>query len=166
MINRMRANGLAVLFCVSAVLLPSETLGRGGSFGGRGLTVPSVPIGWGFHPPAPQAQLHSHQSGLHDSLRRRFGHRFFRGMRFGDGYYGLDNGGGYFGPGYGALDYIEPHMQPTGAEPETTGTIPVPIPGPGSMRPIVIYRSGCQTQTVTVPSEEGGNRSINVTRCY
>ena len=33
-------------------------------------------------------------------------------------------------------------------------------------RPIVTYQPGCRTETQKVPSEGGGERSINITRCY
>jgi hypothetical protein len=31
---------------------------------------------------------------------------------------------------------------------------------------VFLYRRGCLTQTVTVPSESGGKRAINIVRCY
>jgi hypothetical protein len=33
-------------------------------------------------------------------------------------------------------------------------------------RPVVTYQRTCRTDTQTVPSESGGERSINITRCY
>jgi hypothetical protein len=33
-------------------------------------------------------------------------------------------------------------------------------------RPIVTYQPGCHTESQKVPSEGGGERSINITRCY
>jgi hypothetical protein len=33
-------------------------------------------------------------------------------------------------------------------------------------RPILPYQPGCHTETKKVPSEAGGERSINITRCY
>jgi hypothetical protein len=33
-------------------------------------------------------------------------------------------------------------------------------------RPPVFYQPGCRTDTQTVPSESGGERTIHVTRCY
>jgi hypothetical protein len=33
-------------------------------------------------------------------------------------------------------------------------------------RPIVTHEPGCRTSTQTVPSEAGGERTINITRCY
>jgi hypothetical protein len=33
-------------------------------------------------------------------------------------------------------------------------------------RPVVIYQPGCRTDSQTVPSETGGERTINITRCY
>jgi hypothetical protein len=33
-------------------------------------------------------------------------------------------------------------------------------------RPVVTYQPGCRTDAQTVPSEGGGERTINITRCY
>jgi hypothetical protein len=33
-------------------------------------------------------------------------------------------------------------------------------------RPVVFYQPGCRTDTQKVPSETGGERTINITRCY
>jgi hypothetical protein len=33
-------------------------------------------------------------------------------------------------------------------------------------RPVVTYQPGCRTDTQKVPSEGGGERTINITRCY
>jgi len=33
-------------------------------------------------------------------------------------------------------------------------------------RPAMVYRPGCRTQAQTVPSEFGGTRTVNITRCY
>jgi hypothetical protein len=144
MISRMRAGGLVVFFCVSVVLVPGETFG--GGFGGRGFVGQPVSIGSGFHQPR--------RFGFGGPLRHRLGYGLFPLTEF---------GGEYYSPGYGAPNFVEPYHQPAEAELETTGTIP------GSFRPVIVYRlyrPGCQTQTVTVPSEHGGNRSINIVRCY
>ena len=153
----MRAGILVVFFCVSVVLVPGETFGRGGGLGGRGFVGRSVSIGSGFHPPAlrSQAQVHLRRPDF-SPFRHRFGYGFFPLTGF---------GGGYYGPGYGAPDFVEAYDQPAEAEPETTGAIPIPGLIPGGLRPVIVYRPGCQTQTVTVPSEDGDDRSINIVRC-
>jgi hypothetical protein len=158
MISRMRAGGLVVFFCASMVLVPGETFGRGGGFGARGFAGRSGSIGSGFHPPALrlQAQLHPRQPGFGGAPRHRFGYGFFPLTGF---------GGGYYGPGYGAPDFFEPYDQPADAEPEITGAIPTPGPFPGGFGPAIVYRPGCQTQTVTVPTKDGNDRSINIVRC-
>src|SRR5579872_2124816 len=49
------------------------------------------------------------------------------------------------------------------------GGFPNPYPAENfseRSRPIVTYQPGCRTETQTVPSERGGERSINITRCY
>ena len=149
----MRAGGLVVFFCVSVVLAPDKTFGRGGGGGGRGFAGRSVPIGSGFHPPAQRPQLHLHQPGFGGPPRHRFGYGFVPLTGFGGG---LD---------YGAPDYVKPYDQPAEAEPETTGAILTPGSAPSGFRPVMVYRPGCQTQTVTVPWEDGDDRSINIVRC-
>jgi hypothetical protein len=157
MISRVRAGGLVAIFCVGVVLVPGETFGRGGSVGGRSFAVRS--FGSGFRPPAlrQQAQLHPHHQGF-GPQRRRLGFGFYPFAGY---------GGGYYDSGYGPFDYVEPSGQPVAAEPETTGAIPPPpYPYPGAgLRPLMAYRPGCTTQTVTVPSETGGESSINIVRC-
>jgi hypothetical protein len=49
------------------------------------------------------------------------------------------------------------------------GGFPYPYPAENfseRSRPIVTYQPGCRTETQKVPSEGGGERSINITRCY
>jgi hypothetical protein len=36
---------------------------------------------------------------------------------------------------------------------------------PGPVDPTAIHRSGCRTQTQKVPSEDGGERTVNIVRC-
>lgn len=154
----MRAGSLVLCFCVSVVLVPGETFGRGGSVGGSGFAGRPAAFGSRFHPPAlrPQARLQPHQPGFGGPLRHRFGYGFLPLTGY---------GGGFYAPGY-APDYVEPYVeQPAEGEPETTGAIPSPGPVRGGFGPVIVYRPGCQTQTVTVPSGEGGDRSINIVRC-
>ena len=64
------------------------------------------------------------------------------------------------GAAYGPSDYVDPYFRPADAEPDlVTGAIP------GGGNPVFVYRRGCFTQTVTVPSESGGKRAINIARC-
>jgi hypothetical protein len=49
------------------------------------------------------------------------------------------------------------------------GGFPYPYPAENfseRSRPIVTYQPGCHTESQKVPSEGGGERSINITRCY
>jgi hypothetical protein len=39
-------------------------------------------------------------------------------------------------------------------------------PYPQPSRPVVIHEPGCRTDTHKVPSEAGGETTINITRCY
>ena len=94
-----------------------------------------------------------HQPGFGGPPRHRFGYGFVPLTGFGGG---LD---------YGAPDYVKPYDQPAEAEPETTGAILTPGSAPSGFRPVMVYRPGCQTQTVTVPWEDGDDRSINIVRC-
>jgi len=61
-------------------------------------------------------------------------------------------------PGYYPAEYAAPY-----------GAFPYPYPTENfseRSRPIVSYQPGCRTETQKVPSEGGGERSINITRCY
>jgi hypothetical protein len=56
-------------------------------------------------------------------------------------------------------DYREQH-QPSYVEPEiVTGAIPP------RAYPILPFRPGCDTQAVTIPAENGEERSLNIVRC-
>jgi hypothetical protein len=141
MITRVCAAGLVAVLCFGSVLAPDETFARGG-FGGRSFAVSP-----GFHPSALRTPFLAH---------RRFG---FERLRRYDGL-GVPLtvlGGGAYGPS----DYVDPYFQPADVEPDiVTGALP------GGGNPVFVYRRGCLTQTVTVPSEGGGKRAINITRCY
>jgi hypothetical protein len=141
MISRIHAAGFVAMLCLGLVLAPDEAFARGG-FGGR-----SFAFSPGFHPSALRTPFLAH---------RRFG---FERLRRHDGLgVPLTVLGGV---GYGPSDHVDPYFQPTDAEPDiVTGAIP------GGGNPVFLYRRGCLTQTVTVPSESGGKRAINIVRCY
>jgi hypothetical protein len=142
MISRMYAVGFVAVFCLASTLASTETFGRSGGFGGRSIAIAS-----GFHPPAlrPPSLLHPRQFGFGVPPRRQFG----AGVPL------TVLGGVHYGPS----DYIDPYDQPSLADPDATGAIP------GDANPAFAYRPRCRVQTVTVPSEGGGARSINITRC-
>jgi hypothetical protein len=54
--------------------------------------------------------------------------------------------------------HINPYDAPY-ADLDATGAIP------SGANPVFAYRPRCSLQTITVPSEDGGERSINITRC-
>ena len=168
MISRMCAGGLVVFFCVSVVLAPGETFGRGGGAAAEGdsrdgrfrsvrasirrrsgrrrsciRTSPASAARCAS--PASAARCASPASAARcaspASAARCFGYGFVPLTGFGGG---LD---------YGAPDYVKPYDQPAEAEPETRGAILTPGSAPSGFRPVMVYRPGCQTQTVTVPWE-------------
>jgi hypothetical protein len=165
MISRKCAGRLAMFLCASVVLMPGETLGRGGGgFGGRGFGGRTVPIASHFHPPVrqPQEQSLPHQLGFSARSRQRFGYGFLPFAGYGD--YGPAFGmpGYAVGPGYA----IESLGEPVLPETDTTSAMPIPDLFPGRFRPFPIYHQGCQTQTSTFPVGIGDTRSINIVRCY
>jgi hypothetical protein len=163
MINRMRAGGLIVVLCMSVVLVPNETFGRGGGLGGRGFAGRSVSIGSGFHRPVPrpQALLHRYKFGFRAPLRRQFGFGFPLAVGGGFGVPQAVPGGSLsYGSDNGPAGYSDRYFRPSNAEPDTiTGAVPVGI------NPVIVYRPGCSTQTVTFPSEDGEESTINIVRC-
>jgi hypothetical protein len=142
MITRVYAAGLATVLCFGSVLAPNEAFARFGGFGGRSFAFHS-----GFHAPALRTPFLAHRSAFGcDRLRRQAGLVPLTVLG---------------GSAYGPSDYIDPYLQPVAAEPEiVTGAIP------GGAYPVFVGRRGCLTQTVTVPSEGGGKRAINIVRCY
>ena len=79
------------------------------------------------------------------------------GDRHGDTGFPLWWAGSYI-PGY-AYQYADP-----------SGEVPYAYPPTENFsersRPVVTYQPGCRTDTQQVPSESGGERTINITRCY
>jgi hypothetical protein len=67
---------------------------------------------------------------------------------------------GSFPYDYEPSDYVDPYDQASSADPDMiTGAVP------DGVNPVVVHRQGCRSQTMTVPSETGGERSINIVRC-
>jgi hypothetical protein len=67
---------------------------------------------------------------------------------------------GSFPYDYEPSDYADPYDKASSADPDMiTGAIP------DGINPVIAHRTGCRSQTVTVPSETGGERSINIMRC-
>jgi hypothetical protein len=157
MISRIRAGGLAVVFCVSAVLVAGDAFARGGGFGARGFAGRSA---FGFHGPTlrPQAQFHAHLGGFGLPLRRHLGLGFIPLTGFGGGYY----------PGFAPPEYAVPSEPSVEIERDITGAIATPMPLRGAYRlplPFIPLIPGCPTQTVTVPAKDGGETTIDIMRC-
>jgi hypothetical protein len=111
------------------------------------------------HHAAPPARGRSHLAAamhrkrLHgfQEFSRHHHRRFFEGLPFGaDGFYGS-----YYDP----ADY-DPADQPGDADPAISGY----GPPPGWPRARAFYRTGCQSEEVSVPSSHGPTR-VTVTRC-
>ena len=155
MISRMRAGGLAIVFCVSVVLVPGDACARGGGFGGRGFAGRSA--AFGFHSLAfgPRAQLHAHAPGFGVPLRRHSGSGFLPLTGFGGGYY----------PGFAPPEYAVPFNRPVEVERDITGAIPTAGPIREILVPLFPLRPGCPKQTVTLPAADGGETTIDIMRC-
>jgi hypothetical protein len=157
MTSRMFAASI-VLLGIGSTVAPVETLARSGgliaatSLSARGAVRPFV----GARPSA--------HTSLAPGMTREFpAHiRDFRLSRLGD-----HRGPGFplwwgyasYVPNYYPSEYAVPYEEPPYAYPS--------IPNFSERsRPAVIYKPGCHTDTQAVPSETGGERTINITRCY
>jgi hypothetical protein len=149
MIHRIVAAGIALLGagCLAAPLAISAGINPGSS--GR-FAATSLPLVNPGHPiPNPPSPPHSgafHQHFAFKSFRRHEG--FVPNTPLWWGYAG--SGPTYYPP---------------------VATVPVEttifdLPPQERSRPPVAYEPGCRTDAVTVPSESGGHRTINITRCY
>jgi len=184
MITRLGATGLGVLFCVASLLAPNDTFARSGGGGGHGGTGVSGRAGGiggrfsapsGSHSPAARSVTpdsprtvpspqHEGHPGFAGPLRheRGFGLPLFLSdgsFLYGQNYAPLPFGSPYYGPFEDGDQSAYADQPPYGERDDLTGAIP-PF-----AHPVVIYRPGCRTQTVTVPSEEGKDQSINIVRC-
>jgi hypothetical protein len=154
---RIFAAGIVVLG-FGAMIAPIETAARSGGFtaapslGTRGAARPSVATPFFSHPFRPErfsGAFSKPQNGLsmsREAERRGFGFPLWWDYAS-------------YPPSYYPTEYSAPY-----------GEFPYPYPPTEEFsersRPIVTYRPGCRTDTQKVPSETGGERSINITRCY
>jgi hypothetical protein len=150
MISRIFAAGIGVLG-IATMMAPVETSARPGGFvaasslGARSFVRPSIATPFSAHTFRPQRMRQI--NGFHMS---REGERQSPGFPWWG--YASDF------PGYYPSEYAA-----------TYGGFPYPYPIENfseRSRPIVTYQPGCRTETQVVPSEGGGERSINITRCY
>jgi hypothetical protein len=151
MFSRIFAAGIGVLG-IATTVAPVETSARPGGFaaasslGSRGFVRPSIARRFSAHTFRPEGMRQ-----INDFHMSREGERQSPGSPWWWGY------GSDF-PGYYPSGYAAPY-----------GEFPYPYPAENfseRSRPIVTYEPGCRTETQTVPSEGGGERSINITRCY
>jgi hypothetical protein len=141
---------------IGTMIAPIETLARSGGFAAPSLSARGV-VRPSFAPP------HSVHLPLQHGFSGEFsGHmRDFRMARPGD------RRGGQGFPLWWAGAYVPSY--PYGyADPSWEGAYDYPPMANFSerSRPVVTYQPGCRTDTQTVPSESGGERTINITRCY
>lgn len=157
MIVRTYAVGLVVMIGVVFGLASDEAFARSGGVGGRSFSMAS-----GFRSPA-------FRPVFRPALRPVFGPGARPAFRAGARSALLMNrrrsgfgvpltypGGSYYDPS----DYGAPY-EPLYFEP---GTVASEIPG--EFNPVGLRRWGCRSQSVTVPSEDGDESSVNIVRCY
>jgi hypothetical protein len=136
------AAGFAAFIGICSLLVPLETLAKGGSAAGGSK-------GSGFQlgaPPFPGlGPAVIKQPGVPANVApwRRYHWNYGRFLPF---------GGAYFGSYY-PLNYLGAAGQPV----DITVTLP-----PSTVVP---QRRECRSQTYQVPSEQGGERAVTVTRC-
>jgi hypothetical protein len=151
MISRMCVASLLLVFCLASPLVAGGAVGHFGGFAGRSYSVSP-----GFHS-LPQPHGFSQIAPLEHQRQFRLGSRL-RAPGFA---LPLVAPGGVIvtSPYYAPVDHGEP-TQPSYVEPEIiTSAVP------RFVYPIPPIRRGCDTQVVTVPSESGEKRTINVVRC-
>jgi hypothetical protein len=147
MISKKCAAGMAALvtFGIGATIAPVETSARSGGFG----AAPSMSAHGSVR--SSFASPHSALAHMRD-FRTRLGDR--RGERTGF-------------PLWWSGDYLPSY--PYGYA-DLSGEVPYAYPPMENFsersRPIVTHPPACRTDTQTVPSESGGERTINITRCY
>jgi hypothetical protein len=144
-----------VLLGIGSMVAPAETSARSGGFvsaPARGAARPSVSTPISVRPSWPQrmtGEFPAHIGAFR--MSRRFD-RHQPGFPLWWGY-------GSYPPDYYPYEYGSPY-----------GDLPYPYPQTDGFsersRPVVIYQPGCRTDTQKVSSESGGERSINITRCY
>ena len=159
MIFRIFAASIVVLG-ITTMAAPVETSARSGGFvsasslGARNLVRPAIATPFSVHTFRPGAMrplngFHVARQEERRSAERQSAERQSPGSPWWWGY-GSDL------PSYYPGEYAY-------------GGFPYPYPAENfseRSRPIVTYQPGCRTETQTVPSEGGGERSINITRCY
>ncbi len=147
-----------VVFGIGAMAVPVESsAGSGGfiaapSLAARGAVRPSVATPSSAHAFMPRGMTGGISANIRGFRMSRPGDR--RGSRFPPPW-----GYASYAPIYYPSEYAVPYEDRPYAYP--------PIENFSERaRPVVTYQPGCRTATQTVPSEAGGERTINITRCY
>ena len=155
MIHRILSAGLAVVGVISLFIPITASARAGGSAGGfhGGFRAPV------FHAVRP---AHAARPALTHAFPARIG---FRGAHLRDRRlarfpvwpdYGSFDPFYYYPP-----DYAASYAGAAVASPDADGAS-----APQPPNRVMVYTPGCRTQTQTVPSESGGTRAVNITRCY
>jgi hypothetical protein len=145
-----------VVFGIGAMIASVETSARSGGFiaapslGARSAVRSSIATPFFAHPFRPERVPGAFSKRLDAFRMSREGERRGPGFPLWWGYPS-------YLPSYYPSEYSAPY-----------GEFPYPPTENFSerSRPIVTYQPGCRTETQKVPSEAGGERSINITRCY
>jgi len=148
MITRGALVTLVVVCGVASVDSSNAVIARGGSagaghagFAGHSFRTPGPGFGQ-FGRSVPARAIASRRPALRQSAYWAW-----------PSWWGTDNGDPYYY--YPAGTASAPAT--TGTEDTSAAQRPVPV---------VVYQPGCRTQQQTVPSEAGGTRTVNITRCY
>jgi hypothetical protein len=151
MTSRMFAASI-VLLAVGSMIAPVETLAESNGFivatslPARGAVRSSVTATLSAHTSLPRGMIGEFPTHLADSRMSRPGNRRGPGFPLWWGY-----------PSYYLSDYVIPYQESPYLYPPTENF---------SERSRPIYQPGCRTDTQTVPSKNGGEHTINITRCY
>ena len=181
MTSRMFAASI-VLLGIGSMIAPVETSAKSGgliaapSLSARGAVRPSVaappslrtslPHGMTGEFRARTGEFRAHTGEFRAHIRD-FRMRDFRFARFGDRRrFGFSPWWGYapYFTSYYPSDYAAPYQDPPYAYPSTE--YPPTENSSERPRPVVVYQSGCRTDTEKVPSATGGEATVSVTRCH
>ena len=153
MTSRMFAASI-VLLGVGAMVVPVETSARSGGLGAapslpaRGAVRPFVAAPAFAHTSLPPGMTREFPGHIRDFPMSRLGPRFPQWWGYAS-----------YVPNYYPSEYSVPYEVPPYA-------YPPPQDFSERTRPVVAHQPECRTDTQKVPSEAGGERTINITRCY
>jgi hypothetical protein len=167
MVSRIYPVGLIIVFSLGLMLVPNETFGRSRGVGTMSPSGfhPSTRSTSDFHPSAMSAPIH--RPSLNESSlqhRHQFGFGFPLLGSAGIYSYGtysepsnatIENPPVYIDQSNPPIEYMSQYSWPSKAEPTSSN----------SDRYVYVYRPGCNSETVKVPSEDGKEYSINIVRC-